>query len=191
MDPVTATIGLVGLGLKIFGGFGQSGAASKEASLSANNASLEGSVNAQRAQQMELSAYRGQLEDVRNTQRARAMGINSAVSGGAQYGSGLAGGTADTESQGTFNEQGISQNLQIGRNIFGLDSQISSNNVQIANLKGTEATDSGWASLGGALMSGAGTLGSLGKNLTGGGGGFGIGSMFMGGGSPTGYGSGK
>jgi hypothetical protein len=187
LDPITATVGAIGLGLKLFGGFGQSGAAKQEAQLSGQNASLQGQVNDQRRQQMELSAYRSQLEDIRNTQRARAAGINAAVAGGAQYGSGLAGGTADTENQGLFNLQGVQQNLQIGRNIFGLDSKISANNVQIANLKGTEATDAGWASLGGSLMQGAGTISNLSKFGSGSGGGWGFGSLFMGGGSPSGY----
>lgn len=188
MDPVTGTIAAIGLGLKLFGGMNASKDASQEAQLSGQNAGYEGQINDQRAQQMELSAYRGQLQDIRNTQRARAMGINAAVNQGAQYGSGMQGGIADVENQGNFNLQGITQNLQIGRNIFGLDSKISQNNVGIANLKGNEATAQGEASLGGSILSSAGTLGTLTKTAAAG---FGnMGGMFMGGGSPSGYGNG-
>lgn len=188
MDPISLSIAAVGLGLKLYGGLSQSSAASQETKLSQQNIVDEEGVERQKQQQMEMSAYRSQLQDSRNTQRARAMGIQAAVSGGAQYGSGMAGGTADTENQGLFNGEGVRNNLQIGRNIFGLDQKISDNNYQIAGLKGQEATDAGWSSLGGALMQGAGTMSNLSKV---GSGGFGIGSMFMGGGSPTGYGSGN
>lgn len=188
MDPVTGTIAAIGLGLKLFGGMEASNTASQEAQVSAQNAQYEGQENDQRKQQMELSAYRGQLQDIRNTQRARAMGINAAVNQGAQYGSGLQGGIASTESQGMFNVQGINQNLEIGKNIFGIDSKISANNVQLAGLKGQEASEQGIASMGGSILSSAGTLGTLTKTAAAG---FGnMGGMFMGGGSPSGYGNG-
>lgn len=184
MDPITLGISAVGLGLKLAGGFGAAGNASQIASLSSANAGLAGQVNQQRQQAMELSARRQQLEMYRNTQRARAMGLNSAVSQGAQFGSGLPGGQASTTAQGAFNVQGVNQNLQIGQNIFGLEGKESTNNMQIASLKGSMATNEGWASLGGSLLSSAGTIGQMGKSASGM---FGnIGNLFMGGGSPSG-----
>lgn len=165
MDPVTIGVAAVGLGLKIFGGMGASSDAKQISQLSQQNSIYENGVNQQRQQAMELSARRQQMENYRNTQRARAMGIASSVSQGAQLGSGMQGGQAQAADQGAFNDLGITQNLQIGRNIFGLDAKISQNNAQIAGLKGQEATNQGWASLGGSLMSASGTIGNIGKSF--------------------------
>ncbi len=185
MDPITLGIGAVGLGLKLFGSLSASSDANKISQVEQQKFGVEQQVNDQRQQAMNLSARRQQLEIFRNTQRARAQGLNAAVQQGAQFGSGFAGGQASTQSQGLFNSLGVSQNQQIGNNIFGLDSRISGLNSQEAGLKGQMATDQGWSSLGGSILSSAGTLGGIAKSA---GGAFGnIGGAFMGGGSPSGY----
>lgn len=161
MDPITLGIGLVGLGTSAF--FGQRASEDAKA-VSANEQQqfgLQKQVNDQRQGAMELSARRQQLETFRNTQRQRAMGLNAAVGQGAQYGSGLPGGQADTTNQGLFASQGISQNLQIGRNIFGLDNQITDLKSQESQLKSDQATNQSWASLGNSIMSNAGTIGKV------------------------------
>lgn len=187
MDPITLGISAVGLGLSLWGQSKASEDAAQVAQLERQKFGVEQQVNAQRQQQMELSARRQQLEIFRNTQRARAMGLNAAVNQGAQYGSGLAGGQASTTSQGLFNSQGVNQNLQIGRNIFGLNDKISSLNMQESTVKGKQAEDQGWASLGGSILSNAGTIGNLGKFGATSFGNLNLGNMFMGGGSPSGY----
>lgn len=167
MDPVTLAIGGVGLATSIFGGMGAAHDASQISADEQQKFGLEQQVNEQRRIQMNLSARRQQLEDFRNTQRARAMGIAAAVSQGAQYGSGAAAGAGAVKSQGLYAAQGVSQNLQIGNNIFGLDNQISGINSQEAALKGNMATNQQWASLGGSIMSNAGTLGKTATYLGG------------------------
>lgn len=161
MDPLTLGIGAVGLGLKIFGGMGAANAANQAYGVQKQITGEEQDVNLQRQQQMVLSANRQQLENFRNTQRARAQGINAAVGDGAQYGSGTKGAQAGATDQGLFNSVGINQNLQIGQNIFGIDSQISANKMQLSNIQSTMATDQSYSQLGGTLMSGAGTMSNI------------------------------
>lgn len=166
MDPITLSFGLIGLGTSLFGSMGQSETASKVASVSADVAKQEGLVNDQRKQQMELQARRQQLENIRNTQRARALGTAAAVNQGASLGSGLGGGQAEAYDTGATNELGINQNLEIGRNIFGLDDKISADKMQLASLGGDAAKYSGIANFGNSIFKSAGTIG----NLLGGGG---------------------
>ena len=169
MDPISVGLQAVGMGMKLYGAF--SGASSSSQFASQYNAAeqqkfgLEKQVNQQRQQAMELSARRQQLETYRNTQRARAMGLNAAVNQGAQFGSGLAGGQAATTSQGNFNMMGINQNLEIGRNIFGLDNQITDINAKEsilkANYQGQQAQDQAWSQLGGSIMGSAGGISNI------------------------------
>lgn len=190
MDPVSLGISAIGLGLKIGGSLFGSSDASKFAEQynqqEQQKFKLEQQVQDQHAQAMELSSRRQQLETFRNTQRARAMGLNAAVNQGAQYGSGLAGGQASIQNQGLFNSQGIALNTMIGENIFGLNRQISSVNATESSLKAqyqqSQATDQGIASLGGAILGSAGTIGNIGGYLS-----SNVGKLFMGGGSPSGY----
>jgi len=185
MDPITLGIGAVGLGLKLFGGFGASNTESEISAVEQQKFAVEGQVNVQRQNAMNINARRQNMEIFRRTQQARAQGLASATSQGAQFGSGYAGGQASIQAQGLFNSQGVNVNQEIGNNIFALDSKISGLNSQEAGLKGQMASEQGIASLGGAILSAAGPLGSIGKSA---GGLFSnAGGMFMGGGSPSGY----
>ncbi len=161
MDPLTLGLGAIGIGLQIFGGLKSSEEAKQQAELSQKNFQLETQVNAQRKTAMELSARRQQLENYRNVQRARAQGMNTAVTQGAQFGTGILGGQAQATDQGAVNNLGITQNLEIGRNIFGLNDQISGNKSQMSASQGRQAEDQALASLGGSLVKNAGTIGNI------------------------------
>lgn len=161
MDPITIGIAAVGLGMQIFGGMKASDEAHKQAQISQQNFQLETQVNAQRKQAMELSANRQQLENYRNTRRASSAGLAASVSQGAQMGSGTAGAQGQITAQGAWYDQGIAQNLSIGRNIFGLNDQISANKVQMSQSQSAQATDQGWATFGSGLTKNAGTLSNL------------------------------
>lgn len=161
LDPVSASLGVIGIGMQAYGNYEASQDAKKIASISSANAGLEGNINTVKQNQMNFEARRQQLEVFRNTQRARAQGMQAAVSQGAQYGSGLSGGQADTLNQGLFAAKGIQENQAFGNQIFGYNAQISSNNQQIATLKGDQATDQGWSSLGQSLLSSSGTVGNI------------------------------
>ena len=163
MDPLTLGIGAIGLAANLFFGQRASEDANKTQALEQQRFGLEKQVNDQRRQAMELSGRRQQLENFRNMQRARAQGIQAATNQGAQFGSGLQGGIADVENRGFFAAQGVNQNLAIGRNIFALDDQISDNKALQSRYKSDQATNSQWASLGGSIMSNAGTIGKIGS----------------------------
>lgn len=164
MDPISIGLGVVGLGLKLFGGSEASDAAKHQAQISQQIAGDEQQINAQKSQAMELSAKRQQLENVRNVQRARSMALTSATSQGAQFGTGLPGGEAQAEDQGMFNALGINQNLMIGRNISGINDNISGLKGQMAGAQSSAASAQGLQSLGGALISSGPTIGALSKN---------------------------
>lgn len=165
MDPLTLGISAIGLGLQAFGGFSAASKAKEAYGIQSQISGLEGQVNQQRQTAMELSARRQSMEIFRNNQRARSMAINNATNQGASYGnsSGLPGGLAQVQDQSTFNLQGINQNLEIGRNIFGLDNQISKQKLALSGVQSQMMTDQSISQLGGGITKSAGVLGSLGQ----------------------------
>lgn len=165
MDPLTLGISAVGLGLQAYGAFSAAGKAKDAYNIQTQISQTEGLVNDQRRTAMELSARRQSMEIFRNNQRARSMALNNATNQGASYGnsSGLPGGTAQVDAQSTFNLQGINQNLEIGRNIFGLDDQISKQKLALSGVQSSMMTDQSISQLGGSITKSAGTLGSIGQ----------------------------
>jgi len=161
MDPISIGLAAVGLGMQLFGGISSSEEAKKQAQISQQNFALENKVNDQRRQAMELSANRQSLENYRNVQRAKAAGLNAAVGQHAEFGSGLQGGQAQASDQGMWNAQGIAQNLEIGRNIFGLNSQISGNKALISQSQSAQATDQGISNFGGSLVKNSSTISNI------------------------------
>lgn len=162
MEPISLALGIIGLGTSLFGGLSQAHTAHEQAQVSSQIYGLEGQENAVRQHAMEMSSQRSQLETLRTTQRARAMAINAGASQtGSLQGSGVQGGIAETESQGAWGLQGINNQLSFGRQMFGLDSQISLKRMQLANLGGNMATDQGITSLGGALLNSSPALGRM------------------------------
>ncbi len=164
---LAASFGLqaIGTGLQIAGGLNAMHAQKEEAEASRGITMLEMQSDRQRRQAMELSAQRSSLEVTRNAQRARAMGTENAVASGSQLGSGLQGGLAQVQGQATTNQLGISQNLQIGRNIFDINASISAARIAESNAKSKEATAQGISSLGSSISKFGG------MNMFGGGGG--------------------
>jgi len=164
MNPLEIGLDVVGFGMQAFGAFGAASAAHQEADISKGIAADEQQISDQKRQQMELEARRSTLQQFRNIQRLRAQATAAAVNQGANFGSGLKGGLAETTNEGLFNAQGIQQNLKFGENIFNINSDISSKKMQLADVQASMATDQAWMSLGGALMKNSGTIGNLGKN---------------------------
>lgn len=167
MDPISLAIGAVGLGMQIFGGMGQSKNAAQAAKISQDEARQEQGINEQKQQAMELSGRRQQMEISRNAQRARAMATNSAVSQGAQFGSGLQGGLAEIEDQSLFNMVGVNSALQTGRNIAGYNNNITQDKIAMANVQSDSAKNAGIASLGGALIKAGPIIGNLSQGFGG------------------------
>lgn len=183
MDPVTfaavAGVGLAAQGAGSYLGYGaskgQAQAQQESAAANAKIAGLQQGIEAQKFRAMELDASRRSLESIRAGQRARASGLAAATSQGAGSGSGLQGGYGNISGQMGTSLVGIGQNLEIGRNIFGLNAQISEQKIAIANAGaksaqyGSEAAlGQGLTSFGGSLMSAAGSAGKLAGNFGGG-----------------------
>lgn len=165
MDPITGGLQAVGFAMQLAGVFGGMGASQKNAQISQAIAQQERNINDQKRQQMELSARRQQMEVFRNAQRMRAQGTAAAVNQGAQFGSGLQGGLAQVSDQSYSNSLGIGQNLEIGNNIFDMNNTISGLNAQKSQVQSEAAMYQGFTSLGGSVMSNAGTLGAFGKDI--------------------------
>lgn len=179
MDPITLGIGVIGLGMSLFGGMGQAKVAKQQsqyaqqeaqieqqkAGVSATITGFEGQENDVRAQSMEMSARRSQLQTVRTVQRARAMSLQAGTSQGAQYGSGVQSGMGETTSEGTVGLQGISQSLQAGRQMFGFDKQITNARIKMSQLSGQEAGLQGQSAALGGESATYGGIGAIGQGL--------------------------
>lgn len=141
-----------------------------------------------RMRAMELDAKRNTLQVVRNAQQSRALSIAAATAQGAGFAggqgasSGLSGGLAQVAGDSQFNLQGINQNLQLGRENFGYNADISQARLGIADAstlmargqgqvamgggmvqqgQGISAGGAGFMSLGGQLVSAAGTFSNV------------------------------
>jgi len=166
MDPITGGLAVIGLGMSIFGGTSAASESRRQAQLQQQVAGQETLLNAQRRQQMEMSNRRSQLENVRNVQRAKAMGLVTATSQGAQFGSGFEGGQAQIQGQGNYNALGLSQALQSGETSFDINDRITNLRSQITSSQSSQATDQGLASLGGSIFGASTTLGKLGQGVS-------------------------
>ena len=151
----TAGVGLAGLALSAWGQEQQSKAQSQVYQADVNTANLEMGVNEQRRQQMTLNFRRQSIENLRNVQKAQAAGLAAATQGGAQFGSGLAGGKSQEAAQGAWNMENLSQNFQIGNNIFDLDNQIDQQKINKANAESSANNAGGIAGLGGDILKAA------------------------------------
>jgi hypothetical protein len=151
---------IAGFGMQAFGAFGAAGAAGQAAAASKAIAQDEMAADQQRRTAMELSARRQSVQDLRMNQRARAMATQNATTQGAQFGSGLAGGIGSISGQSGNNQLGISQNLQIGENLFNINQQIDAEKMAEADAKSKEATFGAIGGLGKGLGS---VFGDIGK----------------------------
>lgn len=142
---------LAGAGVAAYGAEQQVQASKEEAGISRNIAGLEQQQNNQRANAMELTARRSQLEVLRGNQVARSMALNNATNQGAQFGSGLQGGLGEISGASGTNLTGINQNLEIGRNLFGLSNQISGQKMAMADAQSHMATAQGISGLGSVI----------------------------------------
>jgi hypothetical protein len=187
VDPISLGIGALGLGMQIFGGMGASSAAKAASLASQAEAGQEEQLNNIKQQQMTLSGNRQQMETFRNAQRARAQGLNAAVQGGSQYGSGIAGGQAQATDQAGYNNLGVRQNIQFGNQTLATDNTITGLKSQISQDQGTQASDQALAGIGGSLVKGAGTMsnifGAAGNGIKS----LNLGQGMFGGGSPSGF----
>ncbi len=146
----------LGAGLEIGGGIYSAITGSKDASritdIQKNIAGLQMKEDEQRRTAMELSNRRKMTEQVRQAQLSRSMALSQSTGQGSQLSTGLQGAYGGISGQSGNNMLGLSQNLQIGENIFDLNAKISQQKMDLADAQGKQATDTAW----GKLISGAG-----------------------------------
>lgn len=154
MNPFMAIGGiaaLFGLGETISGANEASSAARQEAAISGNIANIQIKENSVRQQAMELSAQRQKIEIARQVQLSQAKNLAAATNQGGQFGSGLSGGQAQATTAGAFQSTGINQNLMLGREMFGFDTQIDQQKIAMAGAQSDLATAQGKMAIGGAI----------------------------------------
>lgn len=164
MAAVTAAIAAVGVGLSAYGAYNQYQGSKDVSAAQQQQIRLEQQAEAQRRQAMEIKARRDRLEAIRVGQRARALGLATATSQGATGAgsSGIQGAFGQISGQTGTNLLGITQPLEIGQNIFDINSQISQAKIAQAQAGTQVSFGQGLSSLGGQLVSNIGPLGSLG-----------------------------
>lgn len=162
MEPFSmAAMTAVGIGFQAFGGMSSYNASKDYNAANQQKLELEKQQNAQRKLAMELDARRKSTENLRKTQQMAAVGQANASAQGAMFSSGYAGGQSQVKSQGAWNEAGISQNLQIGEKMFGIQDQMTNANIQMANAQQGMQQGQGISSFGSSLMGSAGAFGRL------------------------------
>jgi hypothetical protein len=157
----TAAIGIAGLAISAIGQQEQSKAQGQVYQADVHTAQLEQQVNEQRRQQMNLTYQRQSIENLRNVQKAQASGLAAATNQGAQFGSGLQGGRSQEAAQGAWTMESLSQNFQIGNQMFNLDNQINQQKILKAQAESSANKASGLMSLGGDITKGAGGIAQL------------------------------
>lgn len=179
MEPISIGLGIIGLGMQIFGGIGQAEAASaqagisqQESGVSMDEAKQEQGINDLKQQQMEMDARRQQMEIIRQQQRVQALGLSRATNQNAQFGSGIQGGLAQATAQSLTNLQGVNGALEVGRGIAGFNQNITEDKYKMFGLQsisasygGQAATDQGISSLGGAVLKAGPIIGQFSKGF--------------------------
>jgi len=163
-DPFTIALAVVGVGFSAFGASKQIEASKEMKNQQQEIVRQEQAAEAERKKQMELDARRKQMEIIRQQQRARSMALATATAQGAAQGSGLMGGYGQIGGVTGTNLLGVQQNLEIGRNLFGINQNIGNARINYAGAQAQYGMGSGISSLGGAIISNLGTLSSLGKS---------------------------
>lgn len=152
MDPFSLMLGVSGLALQLFGTADKAAGAYAANKAQQQEVQLQQQQEAVRMQYMETDAKRKNLQILRTQQQANALATNNAVTQGAQFGSGLQGGLGQISGQSNTNAQGVNLALMQGRQMFGLNSQISQ--TKLGQLAGQQqmSEGAGLQSAGGSLI---------------------------------------
>lgn len=148
MAAFSTIIGAIGVAAGIAGGVVQYAGQQKAAKAQERAEKL-------REQQMNLDAARQRREIARKALQARSQAVAAGVNQGAQFGSGLAGGTAQISSSANQGILGVNQNQEIGAGIFAQNYQEYKGNSMAS-------MGSGISSFGGMLVQNQEMLGRIG-----------------------------
>lgn len=158
---ITGALAVVGLASSAVGTVTSMIGASEQNSAQQQMIAIQQKENAQRQNLFEIEQQRKRVEDLRNAQTATSLARSRAVNQGAQFGSGLLGGLGQVQGESNYNLLGISQNTQIGENIFSLDQQLTQAKIDSANAGTTMQMGSSLTSFGGSVINSMGTIGKL------------------------------
>lgn len=140
MDPITLGTTALSVGSSLFGLFGskKSGQVNPQMAAMYNQLSLQN--NQLEQTRMNLDAERRKRDIIRNAQVATAKAENSAANSGALNSSGIEGARAGISGQAGVNYLGVSQNQEIGNQMFAnknmqgmLDYQMQGQKAQSPN----------------------------------------------------------
>lgn len=165
MFGIDDAIMLGGAALSLGAGLSGANAAKKKAGAEQAIFQYQFQADQQRRQAMELNAKRTSLQTLRNAQQAKAVGLAAGVNQGAQFGSGVAGAQSAATTAGGLNILGISQNRQIGENLFDINQNIGAARLTASQAESQMAEDQAWSSLGTGIMKMAGPLGRLSSGI--------------------------
>lgn len=150
-----------GLAMSAAGLFSSYSASQDQAAIQQQMLAQQQAAERERKKLMELDARRKQLEVVRHMQRARSLALTNATRQNAGLGSGLQGGYGQISGEGGNNLLGIFQNLQLGRNMFDINSRLTALGSQYSQAGSQLAFGQGLTSLGGAFIGNAGKIGDI------------------------------
>jgi hypothetical protein len=185
MPAITTLVAVAGLAAAGAGAAINYTASKQNAAAQSQALQAQQQSEALRQQQMNLDAARRRREVIRASVAARSASLSQTVAQGAGGvgGSSLPGAQASITGREGVNELGINQNQSIGNSIFSAHQQQLQAYQSAASAQSFGAIGAGLSSLGGALMTNAGTIGKVGTFV-----GAKAFSAFAGGGTPSGYG---
>jgi hypothetical protein len=161
-----AAIAAIGVGIAGYGAYQSSSSASQSNALQAQSVAIQQEQLALQKKSMELDARRRRRDIIRQNVAARSAALATTVAQGAQFGSALPGAYGGIEGRTGTNLLGIDQNLEIGRDMFGLKSRGAEVSGQIANANSNAASGAAMTSLGGALVTNSGQIAKIGTYFT-------------------------
>lgn len=138
-------VAAVGAGVSYYG-------ATQQAAAQGEALALQKQQDALRNKQMNLDAMRRQREIVRQSVAARSVALSNSTAQNAQGGSGLQGGYGQISGRTNVNALGISQNQDIGNQMFGLNAGVYDAYRSAAYAGSIASLGSGLTSLGGMAM---------------------------------------
>ena len=162
MAALTTIIAAAGLAVAGFGAYEQYQGQKRASDSSQQVVDAQQAIEKQRLKQARLDAERKKRELVRQQIAARQFALSTTTNQGANYGSGLAGAYGGISGRTNVNELGVNQNLEIGTNIAGYNSDIFNAYRSSAAAGATTALGGGLETIGGAILRNAGQLAQIG-----------------------------
>ena len=157
-DPISALsggVGLIGAGIGAYGAFKMSQDAAAKAGVEQDITRTQMSENLVKQNFSAVLARRNSLQILRNAQRAGALARSAAVSQGANFGSGYAGGQSQESAEAGYGLQGIQQRMGESNTLFGMQNTISMDQFKLAGIESSMATDQGIMGLGQGIAGGS------------------------------------